>query len=1183
MRNRLKSFLFLCGFFLVLVAAYFIFPLFTTADAGEDITISTDTTWSAGEYTYQDITITNNATLTLEADTGTDTGVTINARNINIESGSSISADSQGYPAVSGTAPGTTWIGRGGGGAYGGNGGNASIVSGDSGLGGISFGSNFNPNSLGSGGGRDPEGGSGGGLIKLDLSGDLSVEGILSADGGDGTHGRAGGGSGGGIYIKADEVIGGGDISANGGSSPASGGGGGGGRIAIYYSSGLTLASENIIVGGGSGGGDSDRDGQAGSIFIFDSSSRNLTVDEDLSLTTNWGFDESGNPTSDGEYNLNNLTVTNNSTLILEGYHTDDSDGVGVTINLDGDLDVDSGSTISADEQGYSAEYGPGKGQTDSGRNGGAGYGGDGQHWRYGDIGVGTAGISYGNTMMPNDLGSGGGGVGYGGDGGGMVKILAEGSVDINGTMSANGGNGSYYSGSRGGGGSGGTVFIRADSVTGNGSIEADGGNGEAGGFSGGGSGGRVAIYSATISINSANISADAGTNNEGTPAEDGTIFLYNTTTGDVTVENDVTFSGDQGVNRDGTSRTDGVYYFNNLTISDSSTVTLESYFTDSSDGRGVTINLDGDLTLGAGSTITASGQGYTAGYGQGKGNWAGGLQSGSGGSYGGEGGFSEPAGNPTSPGTVYGENQKYYPYFLGSPGGSTHGADGNAATGGGAIAIRALGDIVINGDIKANGEGGVNGTSNYGGGGGSGGSIFMSANNFSGSGNIQANGGGLGVGNGFRAGGGGGGRISIAYFDSFTIDDNNVIATGGSGDGSDRDGSDGTVYIRKMELPEADFNLKNPNNNSTQYTNSRNVNIEPEDEDADEYYESSNGDPTPAFYISGWHKVSEGKQLDSAEGTKQVRAWIKDSNALISSSVGTANIVLDQTKPTINLSTKNSSTANSKIKIKGVIYDQLSGADYIQINGTSHSLSTNNFCLMMSGRENGSGNTATDQSFEADVSLANGLNTFTLIAFDRAGNSQMASLEITKEEGSQDSDQDPWSDVPEYIGGDEAEDDEIDSNGDKQNEDVDVGIVDLDKIEEDYDEDFDYDEDGNKLIFNNRNPVIRGNSDPEAEIVLVIDGQEHRTSADSEGNWSYQFSNLEVGEYSLNISEYTKEGELVRSQDYILEIKDQDQQDKSIFYSYWWLWLIILAIIVTIIYYYLKKKDNFGDSSTSN
>ncbi|KAM1605440.1 uncharacterized protein LOC126596812 [Malus sylvestris] len=73
----------------------------------------------------------------------------------------------------------------------------------------------------------------------------------------------------------------------------------------------------------------------------------------------------------------------------------------------------------------------------------------------------------------------------YGGEGGGRIWLEARSSIELSGSVLADGGDG----GIKGGGGSGGSIFVKARRMTGSGRISAVGGNG----FAGGG-GGRVSI-----------------------------------------------------------------------------------------------------------------------------------------------------------------------------------------------------------------------------------------------------------------------------------------------------------------------------------------------------------------------------------------------------------------------------------------------------------------------------------------------------------------------------------------------------------------------------------------------------------------------------------------------------------------------------------------------------------------
>ena len=111
--------------------------------------------------------------------------------------------------------------------------------------------------------------------------------------------------------------------------------------------------------------------------------------------------------------------------------------------------------------------------------------------------GSGAGGAAYGNAgLIPLIGGSGGGGgagvnntSGAGGGGGGAILIASSGTIRVNGSITANGGNGTYaggYNGSSGGSnatfnaggaGSGGALRLVANVITGEGTISAVGGS----------------------------------------------------------------------------------------------------------------------------------------------------------------------------------------------------------------------------------------------------------------------------------------------------------------------------------------------------------------------------------------------------------------------------------------------------------------------------------------------------------------------------------------------------------------------------------------------------------------------------------------------------------------------------------------------------------------------------------
>ncbi|MEI8061294.1 MAG: hypothetical protein WCG99_03315 [Candidatus Berkelbacteria bacterium] len=964
---------------ILVVAACSAYVLMSRAAEGEDITISSNTTWNAGTYTYRDIIVTNNATLTLNGSYTTDTngaGVIINARTVTVNSGSFISANGKGYAASAGTGKGAPTGNFGSGAGYGGAGG-----SGDTGTaGGIVYGSAIKPLDLGSGGGNSGGGGAGGGAINLNLTGNLVLGGTISANGNN-VGGWSGCGSGGSIYIVATDMSGAGTISANGGSVSGNADGGGG-RIALYYTGAYSLDPTKVLASNGGAATD-------GSVFVFDKTNKDLTVSKNIKLNATEGLDLNGNPTTDGVFNLRNLTVTNSSTLTVGSKYTTDTDGSGIDFRLTGNLTVNTGAKIDAKGQGYAIGYGEGKGAAI-----GTLYGGGGSHGGSGGVSEGGSlgGTKYDSTLFPAKLGSGGI-IDGGGSGGGIIKISAN-QILVDGSLDASANAAIVRAPKTASGGGGGTVYIKATSVSGAGTILANGGN--AVGYSGGGGGGRVAIYADTSAFTASNITAikglkgGAGACTDGTA---GTVFLYDTVSGNVTASSDVTFEATQGVSRDGTARSDGVFYFNNLTVTNNATVTVGGTFTNDSDGRGVTINLDGTLTVDAGAKITATGQGYTGTNGPGKG--AGGSStSGSGGSYGGVGGSNY---NLISAGPIYGATEANYPHMLGSGGGA--GASGIGGAGGGAVTLRVLGDVVINGSVSVDGASGTGGISGWKPGAGSGGSLFLIGDTISGGGTISADGGDAPGFADWSPGAGGGGRLSLVYTTARTIPLANISATGGTAAATPtRDGAEGSVNITQRILPTATFALKNPNNDSTEFTNTTNVEIVPADGAVEKYKDAASvSELVPTFYADGWANVADGKDVGATEGSKTVRAWFKDGNELISSSVGSATITLDTTNPSLTILNNDTTTTSSQAPAIFTIDDSLSGVDYVTVGGVRHEISSLELASETL-KPSKSKVYAAETSYTINVDLEVGPNSIEIGTYDKAGNVTLATFTATRE-----------------------------------------------------------------------------------------------------------------------------------------------------------------------------------------
>jgi len=180
----------------------------------------------------------------------------IEADNITITASGEINADSLGYPGV---PPNNIGIGPGGGNHWSstyevshaasgaGYGGYGATQSSEHAPAGGFYGDYLAPTLLGSSGGSTANwtSGAGGGAIYLDVSDTLTLDGLITANGGspNGTQ-YAGGGSGGSVFIETGTLAGSGLITANGGWARNQFGdalpdflSGGGGRIAIFHDS----------------------------------------------------------------------------------------------------------------------------------------------------------------------------------------------------------------------------------------------------------------------------------------------------------------------------------------------------------------------------------------------------------------------------------------------------------------------------------------------------------------------------------------------------------------------------------------------------------------------------------------------------------------------------------------------------------------------------------------------------------------------------------------------------------------------------------------------------------------------------------------------------------------------------------------------------------------------------------
>ena len=205
--------------------ATLIFSNWTTSLSASNVTIQTNARMTcAGPFT-------TNAP-------DTSNRVWLVCSNLTIDAGGGINTDGKGYRGgvinANGYGPGAGLVipnsGASGAG-YGGQGGK---------MGGRSYGAAESPSDPGSGGGggdySTATGGAGGGLVRIEASGIVTLNGSITANGLNGAYEWGGGGSGGGVYLQCDSLVGNsGTITANGGTGEYWSGGGSGGRIAVLY------------------------------------------------------------------------------------------------------------------------------------------------------------------------------------------------------------------------------------------------------------------------------------------------------------------------------------------------------------------------------------------------------------------------------------------------------------------------------------------------------------------------------------------------------------------------------------------------------------------------------------------------------------------------------------------------------------------------------------------------------------------------------------------------------------------------------------------------------------------------------------------------------------------------------------------------------------------------------------
>lgn len=234
----------------------------------------------------------------------------------------------------------------------------------------------------------------------------------------------------------------------------------------------------------------------------------------------------------------NTTTQTITGTLLIQSSgkltHTDNSTSQAYEVDFSAaTITIDSGGSIDADALGYDANQGEtgGKGSGSDCAGGGGAHGGNGGASQTWGGCTSSGGTAYGSSTNPVTMGSGGGTrngntATTASQGGGYIKLVATGTLTINGTITADGAASTGSSGGYGfGGGAGGGINVTVATIAGTPqSITATGGassNESVDG--GGGGGGRIYFgYSSTTSIGVSDTNVAGGAGNSATAGSAG-------------------------------------------------------------------------------------------------------------------------------------------------------------------------------------------------------------------------------------------------------------------------------------------------------------------------------------------------------------------------------------------------------------------------------------------------------------------------------------------------------------------------------------------------------------------------------------------------------------------------------------------------------------------------------------
>ena len=754
----------------------------TTSVGNSDLTISGGAllTNFVGIFTLRNLVIRSNSLYTGQSP-GSGVLTTI-ATNATIEAGGAMAVDglsTVAYP-IGGQVGGSDLTGTGGGGGGGAGYGSGSVTNNfTNGAGGLANLQYMNPTVPGGmGGGGAGPGGLGGGSINLNVPGTLQLDGRISANGVTGAGLNSGGGGGGSLRIAARTITGNGSITANGASGTGRGGSGGGGGIALYTDTNLFVGPVTAY-----GGGAGTNSGGAGTLFL---NSFNQQGPFPPTLIVDNGGNAGAKTPITIQQPLVNLMISGGATVsnsassaLIQGnlFVGSNSQFIGVSTFSASNIMVSTGGSVNAD--GGNTTFNGATGQSLFGTGGGGGaaaYGGA--------SGSNAIGGFASGSFVPGGRGGGTSPQGAfpGGNGGGIMTLHVNDTLQIDGKLSVDGAAGQV---ANTGGGGGGSLTFNAKVLSGTGIISANGGAGLA--LGGGGSGGHI-----TASDITSNRFAGTFTARGGGGANFGGAGFISIVAGRPNAPPLTQYVVDNGGNvgaytplfiniplTANLTVTGGAVVSNNVTLSPLNLFigSNSAIRTFSSSPYHLIVQSNAIIQSSGSLTMDASFAGGSA-LGQSLGTRGGG-----GGGHGGFGGasFSNAPGGAVTPDSMS------QPVGFGSAGGGgiNLGSGGTlGGNGGGALQITIGGALQLDGRISANGGTAV---SNLNSGGGSGGSVWIQAGKLLGTGAVSADG---GTANNL-GGGGGGGRVAVWF--NTNLFTGAITARGGPGANA---GGPGTVFL---------------------------------------------------------------------------------------------------------------------------------------------------------------------------------------------------------------------------------------------------------------------------------------------------------------------------------------------------------------------------------------------------